>query len=161
MTEEVTYRTYNPEEIQARYACPFCIRIATDTADQLLAHVGACDFYHALDDNLPVSPAAAIMIDPDIPYTLEEYLADEILYFQIMKSVSASWPPAEPADLAGAEEYFANVISASANTLPLTAQRKKNLVVRLITTFYKLPQHVIQTFMASMYDIQVQEDTTI
>ena len=160
MTNEITYRTYNPEEIQARYACPFCIRVATDTSDELLAHVGACDFYHALDDNLPVSPAAAIMIDPDIPYTLEEYLTDEILYFQIMKSVSAGWPPAEPADLAGAEEYFANMISESANT-PITAHRKKNLVVRLITTFYKLPQHVMQSMMMTMYGIDVEEDMAI
>jgi hypothetical protein len=161
MTNEITYRTYNPEEIQARYACPFCIRVATDTAGQLLAHVGACDFYHALDDNLPVSPASAIIIDPDIPYTLEEYLADEILYFEIMKSVSGIWPPAEPADLAGAEEYFANMISESANTLPITAHRKKNLVVRLITTFYKLPQHIMQTMMMEMYGFDVKEDTAI
>lgn len=159
MTEEVTYRTYNPEEIQIRYACPFCIRVATDTADELLAHVGTCDFYNALDENLPNSPASSIMIDPDTFYTLEEYLTDEILYFQIMKSVSASWPPTEPASLAGAEEYFATVISQIQNTL--TAQRKKNLVVRLITTFYKLPQHVMQSMMMSIYGIDVTEDTTI
>ncbi len=159
MTEEVKYRTYNPEEIQIRYACPFCIRVGADTADELLVHVGGCDFYHALDENLPVSPASSILIDPDINYTLQEYLDDEILYFQLMKSVSASWPPAEPASLAGAEEYFATVISQIQNTL--TAQRKKNLVVRLITTFYTLPQHVMQTMMMSIYGIDVNEDTTI
>ncbi len=160
MTEEVKYRTYNPEEIQIRYACPFCIRVGADTADELLAHVGTCDFYHALDDNLPVSPASSILIDPDSHYTLQEYLDDEILYFQLMKSVSASWPLAEPASLAGAEEYFATVISESANTT-LTAQRKKNLVVRLITTFYTLPQHIMQSMMMSIYGIDAMEDTTI
>ncbi len=151
-------RIYDPATIDPQYACPFCIRVAFPTTDALMDHVGACDFYHALDENLPVSPASAIVVDPDIPYTLEEYLSDEILYFQLMKSVSAAWPSADaPADLAAAEEYFANVISAAAaNTrAPLTAQRAKNLVFRLITTFYTLPQHLIETYMASMYDIQV------
>lgn len=161
MADEITYRTYNPAEIHARYACPFCMRVAPTTPDELLTHVGICDFYHALDDNLPTSPTSAIIIDPDIPYTLEEYLVDEILYFEIMKSVSASWPPIDqPADLAGAEEYFANVISARQNT-PLTAKRMKNLIVRLITTFYKLPQHVMQTLMMDMYGFDVEEDLAI
>lgn len=162
MTDEITYRTYNPTEIQTRYACPFCIRVAFPTSDDLLTHVGVCDYYHALDENLPTSSSSSIIIDPDIPYTLEEYLVDELLYFELMKSVSVTWPPVEPptAGLAAAEKYFDDMISETPTT-SLTATRKKNIVFRLITTFYRLPQHVIQTFMASMYDIQVGDELAI
>ena len=79
-----------------------------------------------------------------------------------MISVANVWPPAAPptADLAGAEEYFTNVISTTENT-HLTVQRMKNIVFRLITTFYRLPQHVIQTMMASMYDIKIGDELAI
>ncbi len=162
MTDEIAYRTYNAAEIQIRYACPFCIRVAFPSSEELTAHVGTCDYYHALDENLPTSPVSSIIIDPEIPYTLEEYLADETLYFQTMISVANTWPATAPpaADLTDAEEYFANVISATPNTT-LTAQRKKNIVFRLITTFYTLPQHVIQTMMASMYDINIGDELAI
>ena len=162
MTEEITYRTYNAAEIQIRYACPFCIRVAFPNSEELVSHVGSCDYYHALDENLPISPESSIIIDTDIPYTLEEYLVDEELYFRTMISVANVWPPAAPptADLAGAEEYFTNVISTTENTR-LTVQRIKNIVFRLITTFYRLPQHVIQTMMASMYDIKIGDELAI
>ncbi len=161
MADEITYRRYNADEIQVRYACPFCMRVATPTSTELEAHVGGCVFYNALEDDLPKSPASAIIIDPDIPYTLEEYLEDETLYFESMISVAKSWPPTDrqPADLAGAEKYFAGVISARQNTL--TPKRKKNLITRLITTFYKLPEHIMQELMMSMYDIDVSEELDI
>jgi hypothetical protein len=160
MADEITYRTYNPDEIQVRYACPFCMRVATPTSKELEEHITFCVFYSALADNQPNSPPSAIIIDPDVPYTLEEYLEDETLYFESMISVAKSWPPIDqPADLVGAEEYFAAVISARENTL--TPKRKKNIITRLITTFYKLPEHIMQELMMSMYDIDVSEELDI
>ncbi len=160
MADEITYRTYNPDEIQVRYACPFCMRVATPTPKELQEHIHWCVWYSVSSDNLPYTPPSAVIIDPDIPYTLEEYLEDETLYFESMISVAKSWPPIDqPADLAGAEEYFASVISARENTL--SPKRKKNLITRLITTFYKLPEHIMQELMMSMYNIDVSEEFDI
>lgn len=156
MANEITYRTYNPDEIKICYACPFCMRVTTPTSKELESHVASCVYYLALeDDDMPKS-SSAIIIDPDIPYTLEEYLEDETAYFELMISVANSWPLDVPADLAGAEKYFADVISA--RQITLTNRRKKNLITRLITTFYKLPEHIMQSYMMSMYNIDIHED---
>ena len=153
---ELEFKAIDPVTIVPKYGCPFCLHYTCLTSTQLEIHVASCEMYHALDDNLPTSPNSAIIIDPDTNYTLDKYLADEELYFEIMISV-ASEITAPPATLTGAQAYFDREISAHVK-IPLCDLRKKNLNWRLLSTFYKLPDSLLQSMMRTIYGLGISDD---
>lgn len=150
---ELEFKAIDPVTIVPKYGCPFCILYTCLTRSELETHIVTCNMYHALDDNLPTSPNSAIVIDPDYNYTLDKYLADEELYFEIMISVSAEITTPPPT-LPGALAYFDREISTHANP-PLNDLRKKNLSWRLLSTFYKLPNSLLQSMMSEIYNLNI------
>ena len=145
---QLEFKHIDPSAIVAKYGCPFCLLQAYPDRSELEAHVATCAMYHALDDTLPTSPASAIVIDPDHNYTLETYLEDEMLYFECMKSIATAPAPAVTS-LPDIQAYFDHEITTHTNT-PLTASRMKNLNWRLVSTFYVLPDELLQHMMSKI-----------
>lgn len=153
---ELEFKTIDPTTIVPKYGCPFCILYTSLTSQELETHIVSCALYHALDDNLPTSPNSAVVIDPDTNYTLDKYLADEDLYFELMISVASKSPPLPPA-LPEAQAYFDHEISVHAKS-PLCDLRMKNLAWRLLSTFYILPDSLLQSMMSDIYKLDIEAD---